>query len=148
MIGKHSNLVMVIDSKHALFFCKKDHDQLQKIHSILPEEAEDTHESPQSLGRSFESNSNARHSIEPHTSLQEQKQQKIVSAAIDYLNAEINHNPHQELNIIAPAKILGRIREKLTKQCKKLLKKEIVAEIAQLSDQAIELALRKAKIVY
>ena len=141
--------ILVMDSKQALFYLKDQHGHLVKNHIIIyatsDSECENTRNS---LGRSFDSAGNARHFIEPHLDKHTQEQMSFVREVNQYLQEALNEHAYDKLIIVAPPKILGLLRQMLSKNVMGVVAQEINKEFANLTDCQTQEALANIGVVF
>ena len=146
---KSNTWILIMDSKHALFYSKDRDGYLTREHALSPiVHSHENTNTKNSLGRSFDSSGGARHIIEPHIDPHTKEQMEFVATACHYLEKSMMNHLYHKLILIAPPKILGLLRQTLDKQVREIVIKELDKEIAHLDEAQIKLALEKEGIIH
>jgi protein required for attachment to host cells len=125
-IEKSKICMFVIDGKQALFYNKpKDENLIKLQHKFESTADRSDHHTTHSLGRAFDSAGSARHAIEPHIDERVKEKQDFISEVMGYLEKLFADHQYKHLVIIAPPKVLGFIRNHISKQLKEMLVLEI-----------------------
>lgn len=128
----HNNAwVLVGDGRKALMLRNDGDADLLDLRraSVKVEENPPTHEQgTDAPGRAFASVGSARSAVEP-TDWHEIEAQRFAASMADEINAAVHSGACREIVLVAPPKILGELRQKLSGEALKHVKGEIAKDL-------------------
>lgn len=114
---------------------------LTEIHNLTHSHAANRERGTDRAGRGFESSGTTRHAYEPRTDWHEQQKEEFAKDIVKLLNEAHTQQKFHELYILAPAKMLGLIRQHMNHS-----NHEINEKVSkELSKDAISFTLAEIK---
>lgn len=153
--------VLAADSNRARFFELSSGDKLNEIEDMFnPEGRQQEHEivtddegrfGQGANGGSSASNpgpgarSNQAHTSEPQQTAREHDVEMFTKQVVRYIDQARNEHRFDKLRVIAAPKMLGLIRQNLSKEAQKMVEEEIAKNITGLEGHQVEEYLRNNK---
>ena len=112
---------------------------LSEIHTLTHSHESNRDHGTDRPGRSFESSGTTRHAYEPQTDWHEQQKDNFAKELVQLLNEAHLNKKFDELYVLAPAKMLGLIRQHITHT-----KHDMISKVSkELSKDAVSFSLQE-----
>ncbi|MCB2081681.1 MAG: host attachment protein [Rickettsiales bacterium] len=141
--------IAAIDGKHAHFYTKDESHRLGNLNHTLTAQPIRTDEPTgrHELGRVHDRvGGGGRHIVEPHTSDRTLERKAFMREVAKYLDKALARGEYNRLVVAAPPKILGFLREALSKPVKDVIALELDKDLMQLTPAQVQ--KKKKKVVY
>lgn len=138
MLKQKKTWVLIADGTRARIFAKK-HQKLENVmgQDFIGENLMDSDVGMDKPGRGYESNNPTRHAYEPRTDWH-QYQKHLFAKDLCHIIEKANEKAEfDELIIITPPKILGDIREHLSKQTLSKVTAEIPKDVTKFTEHEL-----------
>ncbi|WP_417805791.1 host attachment protein [Thalassospira lucentensis] len=134
----HNNQwILVADGGRAHVVAVKNNEdgpQLETVHEMIADNRSSSEIASDKPGRGFANpgGNQQRHAMPPSTDPHEHAQMEFVDDVMSYLTAKRNAGKFDSLIVVAPPKIMGEARQKMSKPVSQALDGEITKDLTKL----------------
>ena len=97
-------------------------------------------------GRAYDSRGQGRHGMEPQTHHRDLEKNQFINDALEWLDKAERKSAFDRVVLVAPPKVLGKLRAGLSGNIKKRITDEVGKDLVNASTDALEKAILKMKL--